>query len=157
VNGDRTATRPVRVLLVDAQPLRRAGLRRALADAVDLALVGETADEARVGELVRRLLPDVVVVAAGTPRWDPLVALAGANDSRPSARPLLLTDEEAPGPVLAALRAGACGVLPTDLPPGELVAAIRILSGGRGVVLPPGVLALLLAQLPEPARPRSID
>ena len=75
--GERggAAGRPVRVLLADAAPMQRSGLRMAVGAADGgLTVAGEAGDGVGAVELARRLSPDVVVMDAALPRLDGLAA-----------------------------------------------------------------------------------
>ncbi len=61
---------PVTVLLVDDEPLVRAGLRAVLDSQPDIEVVGEAADGASVIPLVRQLRPDVVAMDVRMPLLD---------------------------------------------------------------------------------------
>jgi len=153
--GDRVdAVRPVRVLVADAAPMQRSGLRMALAGAADLTIVAEAGDGAEALDLARRLLPDVVVMDVRMPRLDGLAATRAIVDARLPVRVLILTAADLDEHVLAAIGAGAVGFLSKDVPAGELVAAIRTVGAG-GAIVAPAILARLLTRLadalPDPA------
>jgi DNA-binding NarL/FixJ family response regulator len=66
---------------------------------------------------------------------------------------LILASLELDDEVLAALRAGACGFLPKDVPAEELLAAIRTIAAGEAVVAPRvlrRLLERLATALPDP-------
>jgi DNA-binding NarL/FixJ family response regulator len=140
--------RPVRVLLADAAPMQRSGLRMALAEAADLTIVGEAGDGAEAVDLARRLLPDVVVMDIRMPRLDGLAATRAIADAQLSVRVLILTAFDLDEHVLGAFGAGAVGFLSKDVPAAELVAAIRTVGSG-GAIVAPAILARLLARLAD--------
>ncbi len=144
----------IRVLLADAHPLLRAGLRTQLRDAADLHVVGEAGDGEQTLALCRRLLPDVVLLDAALPRLE-LARLVGAvADPGPPARLLLLADADDEAAALVALRAGAAGYLVKDSSAEELVAAVRAVGAGGAAVdarLLRGLLGRLVTLSPEPA------
>jgi DNA-binding NarL/FixJ family response regulator len=142
------AARPVRVLLADAAPMHRSGLRLALAGAADLTVVGEAGDGAAAVDLARRLLPDVVVMDIRLPRLDGLAATRAIADAQLPVRVLILTTFDLDEHVLGAIGAGAAGFLSKDVPAGELVAAIRTVGSG-GAIIAPAILARLLARLAD--------
>jgi DNA-binding NarL/FixJ family response regulator len=150
---------PLRVVLIDAQPLFRTGLRLLLEAESDQMVVGEAGDGAAALELVRALAPDVVVMDVRTPRLDGVEATGRIVDAtHGAARVLVLTSVDLDDHVLAALRAGASGVLRKDAPARELIAAIRSVAAGDAI-LAPSVTRRLLdrfasrlpADLPAPA------
>jgi DNA-binding NarL/FixJ family response regulator len=146
--------RPVGVLLADAAPMQRSGLRMALAGAAGLAVVGEAGDGTEAVDLARRLLPDVVVMDISLPRLDGLAATRAIVASGLPVRVLVMTAHDGDEHVVSAIGAGAAGFLRKDVPPEDLVAAIRTVSAG-GAVIAPLILARLLTRfadaLPGPA------
>ncbi len=132
------ATGPIRVLLVDDQPLLRTGFRMILETEPDIAVVGESGDgEAAVAD-TRALQPDVVLMDIRMPRMDGVQATrlitGAARDSAP--RVLVLTTFDLDEYVVEALRAGASGFLLKDVPAEDLVDAIRVVAAGEAVVAP---------------------
>lgn len=129
--------------------MSRSGLRMALGGGGGLTVVGEAGDGVEAVELVRRLLPDVVVMDLRLPRLDGLAATrAIVAAHRGAVRVLILTAFDGDEQVLGAVAAGATGYLRKDVPGGELVAAVRTVAGG-GAVVGPAVLARLLVRLAE--------
>ncbi|TDC36695.1 response regulator transcription factor [Micromonospora sp. 15K316] len=157
---DRTS-RPVRVLLVDDQPLLRTGFRMVLGAEEDLDVVAEAGDGVEAVELSRRLLPDVVLMDIRMPRMDGVAATRAIVDARLPVRVLILTTFDLDEYVVGALRAGASGFLAKDVPAEDLVTAIRTVAAGEAVVAP-RILKRLLDRfadvLPDPsaAPPRSL-
>jgi DNA-binding NarL/FixJ family response regulator len=149
-----TAARPVRVLLVDDQPLLRTGFRMVLGCEDDLDIVAEAADGVEAVELSRRLLPDVVLMDIRMPRMDGVAATRAIVDARLPVRVLILTTFDLDEYVVGALRAGASGFLAKDVPAEDLVTAIRTVAAGDAVVAP-RILRRLLDRfaeiLPDPA------
>jgi DNA-binding NarL/FixJ family response regulator len=139
-------TRPVRVLIVDDDPLTRAGLAMILGSSSDLAVVGEAADGVEVAAAVRAHAPHVVLMDIRMPRLDGLAAteLLRAQDNPPEV--LVLTTFHADEQVLRALRAGACGFLLKDTPPAEIVRAILRVAAGDPM-LSPSVTRQLIAHI----------
>lgn len=126
----------VRLLLVDDDPLVRAGLRLMLGGSSEVEIVGEAADGSEVGPLVDRLSPDVVLMDIRMPTLD---GLAATEELRRGERPpevIVLTTFNADEHVLRALRAGAAGFLLKDTPPAEIVAAVRRVAAGDPVLSP---------------------
>ncbi|GAA3511732.1 response regulator transcription factor [Actinocatenispora rupis] len=145
--------RPVRVLLVDDQPLLRTGFRMVLGAEEDVDVVGEAGDGVEGVELARRLLPDVVLMDIRMPRMDGVAATRAIVQARLPVRVLILTTFDLDEYVVGALRAGASGFLAKDVPAEDLVQAIRTVAAGEAVVAP-RILRRLLDQfgtfLPDP-------
>ncbi len=137
-----------RVLLVDDDPLLRAGLTMMLGGAPDLRVVGEAADGTQVPALVARLVPDVVLMDIRMPGMDGLSATERLR-SRPNApEVVILTTFDADVHVLRALRAGAAGFVLKDTPPAEIVTAVRRVARGEPV-LSPAVTRRLMSRVAE--------
>jgi DNA-binding NarL/FixJ family response regulator len=154
--------RPVRILLVDDQPLLRTGFRMVLGAEGDLDIVGEAGDGAEAIDLARRLLPDVVLMDIRMPRMDGVAATKAIVDARLPVRVLILTTFDLDEYVVGALRAGASGFLAKDVPAEDLVAAIRTVARGEAIVAPRILQRLLdrfATTLPDPiaAPPRRLD
>jgi len=151
--------KPVRVLLADDQPLLRTGFRTVLGEVADLDVVGEAGDGVEAVELARRLQPDVLLMDIRLPRLDGVAATRAIGQAKLPVRVLLLASAELDDQLVAALRAGAGGLLAKDVPASELVAAIRTVAAGEAVVAPRILQRLLdrfAALLPDPqaARPQ---
>jgi DNA-binding NarL/FixJ family response regulator len=148
VNGDAG---PIRVLVVDDDPLVRAGLALMLGGRDDLTVVGEAADGAEAIAQHDRLRPDVVLMDIRMPGMDGLAATeALRGPGRPdAAEVVVLTTFDADEHVLRALRAGAAGFLLKDTAPAEIVTAIRRVAAGDAQ-LSPSVVRRLIANVAAP-------
>lgn len=124
----------VRVLLVDDDPLVRAGLRMILDGAPDLQVVGEAADGQQALDLVAHELPDVVLMDIRMPRMDGLAATRRLREQGAGARVVILTTFDTDETVLTALRHGAVGYLLKDTPPADLVLAVRRVALGEPIL-----------------------
>ena len=130
----RTATRAVRLVLVDDHAILRQGLRSVLEREGDLVVVGEASSEAEAEAVVRAMHPDVVLLdlklSAGTD-FEGLTLCAKLSAAHPGIGLLVLTtflDEDL---VVRAVHAGARGYVVKDVDTTELVRAIRAISAGE--------------------------
>ena len=134
---------PVTVLLVDDEPLVRAGLRAVLEAQDDIEVVGEAADGAAVIPLVNRLRPDVVAMDVRMPLMDGIeatrVVLRTVTDPP---KILVVTTFENDEYVYEALRAGADGFLLKRARPAEIVHAVRLVAEGETLLFPAAVRQL---------------
>ncbi|MEE1795992.1 response regulator transcription factor [Streptomyces sp. BE308] len=138
-------TQPVRLLIVDDDPLVRAGLTLMLGGADGIDIVGEGADGHEVAALVDRLRPDVVLMDIRMPGMDGLTATEELR-RRPSApEVVVLTTFHADEQVLRAIRAGAAGFVLKDTPPAQIVESVRRVAAGDPV-LSPAVTRQLMAR-----------
>ena len=138
------------VLLVDDEPLIRAGLRAIIDSEDDLAVLGEAADGAEVPGLVARLRPDVVLMDVRMPAVDGIRAtthLMSTMDSPPKV--IVVTTFENDDYVYDALVAGASGFLLKRARPEEIVAAIRTVVTGESLLFPAAIRRLAAQHAPS--------
>ena len=126
----------LRVLLADDQPLLRMGFRLALDTQPGLRVIGEAANGLEAVAAAQDLAPDVIVMDVRMPVLDGIQATAQITERTPDAKVLILTTFDLDEYAFAGLRAGASGFLLKDVPPQELVAAIRTVAAGDAVVAP---------------------
>lgn len=151
----------IHVLLVDDQPLIRAGIAMLLAAETDIDVAGEADDGLAAIEQAAALQPDVVVMDVRMPGTDGVEATRRITEDSFSANPdkpvkvLILTTYNVDETVYAALRAGASGFLLKHAAPAELVRAVRAVAAGDGWLDPPVTRRLLkeFAARPEPHVP----
>jgi DNA-binding NarL/FixJ family response regulator len=137
----------IRVLLVDDQPLVRAGLRVLFEGELDIAVAGEAANGEEALSLARHTRPDVVLMDIRMPVLDGLEATRQIT-SEPeldAIKVLILTTFESDEYVFEALRAGASGFLLKDAEPVDLLQAVRVIDGGEAL-LAPSVTRRLIAR-----------
>jgi DNA-binding NarL/FixJ family response regulator len=143
----------IRVLIADDQALVRAGFRALLDAQDDVEVVGEASDGEEALRLARTRTPDVVLMDIRMPGLDGLAATrAIAEDERlAGVRVVILTTFDLDEHVYEALAGGASGFLVKDTEPAELIAGVRAVARGDGL-LSPGVTRRLIAQFAS--RPR---
>jgi DNA-binding NarL/FixJ family response regulator len=135
----------IRIFLADDQELVRTGFRMVLDAQPDMTVVGEAADGATAVTGVSGTAVDVVLMDIRMPTMDGVAATrricAGANGGLP--RVLILTTFDLDEYAFTALKAGASGFLLKDVPPPELLTAIRAIHSGDAVVAPSTTRRLL--------------
>ncbi|UGY92223.1 response regulator [Streptomyces gobiensis] len=130
----------VRVMLVDDQALLRTGFRMVLAAQPDMEVVAEAGDGAEALDILRATAVDVVLMDIRMPNMDGVEATGriceGGQGGPGNPKVLILTTFDLDEYAFAALKAGASGFMLKDVPPGELLAAIRAVHSGDAVVAP---------------------
>ncbi len=139
----------IRVLIVDDHAVVRQGLRAFLElqdapPALPIEIAGEAANGAQAVELARRLQPDVVLLDLVMPEMDGIAATPQIIAASPRARVLILTSFGEEDKVFPAIRAGAHGYLLKDIPPNDLVHAVRAAYAGK-VQLHPDIARKLMS------------
>jgi len=129
-------TLPVRVLLVDDDPLVLSGLKMMLGGAADIEVVGEAHDGHGVLPAADLHHPDVVLMDIRMPRLDGIAATRLLRTQPSPPRVIVLTTFDADELVLRALQAGAAGFLLKDTAPADIVAAIQAVHAGDGSLSP---------------------
>lgn len=137
---------PIRVLLVDDDPLVRSGLGLILGGTPDIEVVGQAADGAAGVEAVREHRPDVVLMDIRMPVLDGIGATQRISALEGGPRVIVLTTFGADDYVVRALGVGAAGFLLKDTPPADIVAAVRRVHAGDPM-LSPSVTSTLIAQV----------
>ncbi|MDR3035943.1 MAG: response regulator transcription factor [Kitasatospora sp.] len=133
---------PIRVMLVDDQELLRTGFRMVLQSQGDIEIAAEAGDGQQALDVLRTAEVDVILMDVRMPRLDGVQATRRicldehGTPIEHAPRVLILTTFDLDEYAFAALKAGASGFLLKDVPPVELVAAIRSVHGGDAVVAP---------------------
>ena len=124
----------VRVVLVDDHRLFRSGVRSELAASVDV--VGEAGAVGDAIDVVRRTMPDVVLLDVHMPDGGGLAVLAGIGPDLPATRFLAVSVSDAAEDVIAVVRAGARGYVTKNVSGDELAEAVRRVAAGDAVFSP---------------------
>ncbi len=143
-----TDSQTIRVLIVDDHAVVRQGLRTFLElqddpAALAIEVVGEAADGAQATDQARQLQPDVVLLDLVMPVMGGIEAIPRIIEGSPRSRVIILTSFGEEDKLLPAIRAGAHGYLLKDIPPNELVQAVRAAYLGR-VQLHPDIARTLM-------------
>ncbi|MGW3659322.1 response regulator [Streptomyces sp. NPDC005151] len=133
----------IRVMLVDDQVLLRTGFRMVLAAQPDMEVVAEAGDGAEAIENLRSTDVDVVLMDVRMPRLDGVEATRRICGGPDAPKVLILTTFDLDEYAFSGLKAGASGFMLKDVPPGELLAAIRSVHSGDAVVAPSTTRRLL--------------
>jgi len=132
----------IRVLIVASSSISQSGLENLLRASRALQVVRVVSDFGQLSESVEELQPDVVVAeVTGQDRTLPEEILK-LSEEAPVAIVLLVDDANTERD-LDALRNGVRAVLPRNMSPGGIIAAVEAVGVGLAVLLPEGLDNLL--------------
>jgi DNA-binding NarL/FixJ family response regulator len=149
----------ISILLADDQPMLRLGFRLVLDAQPDMNVVGEAGDGATAIRMTLATNPDIVLMDVRMPGMGGIEATRQIVAAS-ATRVLILTTFDLDEYAYAGLRAGASGFLLKDVPPPELMSAIRAVASGDAVVAPRVTRRLIdafLPHLPDPAAEAGSD
>ncbi|MGW1658823.1 response regulator [Streptomyces atratus] len=126
----------VRVALVDDQPLVRTALQMVITEAPDLEVVGQAGTGEEAVRLVAAVRPDLVVMDIRMPGMDGIEATRRITEGDNGPQVIVLTTFDDDDYVYGALRAGASGFLVKDMALDDILAAIRVVAAGDGLIAP---------------------
>ena len=136
----------LRVVVVDDQALVRRGFSMVLEQQSDIEVVGEASTGLEAIDAVRNHKPDIVLMDIRMPELDGLEATERiVAQSGEQTRVIVLTTFDPDEYIYRALRAGASGFLLKDIPPEDLVAAVRAVAEG-GALLAPDITRRLITK-----------
>ena len=137
----------IRILLADDQALVRAGFRALLDAQDDMEVVSEAADGEEAVNLVKNLVPDVVLMDIRMPRCDGLEATRRivADEQLANVKIIILTTFDLDEYIFEALKIGASGFLVKDTEPVDLIRGIQAVARGDGL-LSPGITRRLISE-----------
>lgn len=127
----------IRILVVDDQPVVRAGVAMMISTQPDMEVVGEAADGQAAVTKAAELRPDVVIMDIRMPGLDGIEAARRVVAIAPDPpRVVLLTTFDLDEYVFGGLLAGASGFLLKHAPPEEILLGVRAAAGGDALVSP---------------------
>ncbi|MEV6249965.1 response regulator transcription factor [Streptomyces sp. NPDC051742] len=133
----------IRVMLVDDQVLLRTGFRMVLAAQPDMEVVAEAGDGVEALEVLRATAVDVVLMDVRMPKLDGVETTRRICSQPDAPKVLILTTFDLDEYAFSGLKAGASGFMLKDVPPAELLGAIRSVHSGDAVVAPSTTRRLL--------------
>lgn len=144
------------VLIVDDEPLVRAGVRVILGSDARVEVVGEAATGREAVDMVLRHRPAVVLMDIRMPELDGLSAIEEIRRHLPSQRVIVFTTYGESGYIARAVEIGVDGFLTKSGDPHDLLAGIAAVADG-GACLSPAVTAYVLSALQRDDPVRTAD
>ncbi|MDH4068355.1 MAG: response regulator transcription factor [Dehalococcoidia bacterium] len=141
----------IRVLITDDHAIVRDGICALLALTGDIEAVGEATNGREALEMVKKLVPDVVLMDIAMPLMNGLEATRRIHKEFPQTKVIVLTQYEDREYVLPVIEAGAGGFVSKTAASSELTSAIRSVYRGDSF-LSPSVARLLVEDYREMAR-----
>ncbi len=102
-----TNSPPLRVVIVEDDPMMQLGLEQSLSTNPQLELVGQAEDGYMGVEMTKQLKPDIVVMDIGLPRLDGIAATQQIKAEFPEVRVVILTSHTTDREIIASLSSGA--------------------------------------------------
>jgi two-component system, NarL family, response regulator YdfI len=155
----------IRVFIVAASSLARTGLQN-LFGSRDVEVVGSAPDFESFSSQWPDIETDIVLIEASGEQSEAMMDSLAASQIASEVTLMILSDELRPRWIAEALRAGVRAVLPSDMSPDQLVAALEAAVAGLIVTHPAEVEAMFptagaasrpLADLVEPLTPRESE
>ena len=133
-------SKTIRVLIADAHPVIREGLRTVLEEAPDIEVVGEARDGVETRQMVAELRPDILLLDLVMPGLRPFEVEEWVRANYPETITLILTAHDRDCYLAKAVEVGTVGFLTKDESLQRLVEAIRRAACGQ-VLITGGQLA----------------
>lgn len=137
---------PIKTLLVDDQESFREAMHTLLGLENTIDVVAEASNGEEALCLAREHRPHVVLMDLRMPVMDGVEATRRIRAVQPDVRVLVLSTFDQDEDVFDALRAGASGYVLKNIPPVQLVDAIRVVASGE-TYLQPSVASHVVAEL----------
>lgn len=148
----------IRVALIEDHDLTRVGIRTALQQRQEIAVVGEAANGTEGLKLLQTTQPDIAIVDIGLPDIDGIELTrqlkASQDESQAAPKVLILTLQDNEEAVLAAFAAGADSYCMKDISFDRLLEALQVTQEGNSWI-DPAIAKIVLHQTRQPTEPNS--
>lgn len=126
----------IKVLIVEDQEIIRQSLEIMLHNKAGIQIIGTAENGKQVTKLIKKLLPDVILMDIRMPEMDGVQCIEIIKDAFPEIKIIVLTTFDDDEYVFNALKNGASGYLLKGISVKELVEAIKIVYGGGALINP---------------------
>lgn len=136
MNNMGSSTEKATILLIDAHPMLRNGVKQLLSLDTTLTVVGEAGDGIQGVKLAEELDPDLILLDLNMPGMNGFETLDQLRLKSLSGRIVVFSVSNYSDDLVTALKRGADGYLLKDMEPEELLAALKQAAAGKMVVSP---------------------
>jgi len=137
-----------RIVIADDHAIVREGLKRIVASAEDMEIVGEAADGNEVVRIVREQDFDVLVLDLSMPGRSGMELIKLVHAEKPRLRMLVLSMHQELQYAVRSIKSGASGYLTKESAPAQLVQAIRKIAAGGAYITAEVAEQLALGAMP---------
>ncbi|MBD1853094.1 response regulator transcription factor [Leptolyngbya sp. GB1-A1] len=131
-----TVPTPIRVLIVEDDPMMQLGLEQSLTSAPGITVIGQAEDGYTAVEEALKLKPDVIVMDIGLPRQDGIAATQQIKEAMPGVHVVMLTSHTTENEVIGALSSGADAYCVKGTSVDRLLTAIEAAQEGASYLDP---------------------
>lgn len=124
---------PIRIVIADDHTFFREGIKLALVSHPEFEVVGEASDGLEAIDLVRKTMPDIILMDISMPHFNGLEATKAITREMPHIKIIILTVSEDSKNLYEAIQAGAWGYLIKDIQPKTLFKAIEMIADGEAL------------------------
>lgn len=124
----------IRIVIADDHAIVREGLKRIIASADDMTVVGEAADGTAVMQQVRGLDFDVLVLDLSMPGRSGMELIKLVRSEKPKLRILVLSMHQELQYAVRAIKSGASGYLTKESAPLQLLQVLRKIAAGGAFI-----------------------
>lgn len=142
-NSSLEISTSIRILITDAHPIMREGLRTLITNTPDMEVVGEAADGVEAVLKCRELRPDIILLDMVMPRQDGLTTIQEIRKENSEVGILVITSTAEDDKIFAAIKAGALGYRLKDSTPEQLLEAIYDVHDGNSSLDPSVALKVI--------------
>ncbi|OSJ13656.1 DNA-binding response regulator [Bradyrhizobium canariense] len=120
--------KPIRLVIVDPQPIVLQGLRSVLGTQPDFDVVASSSDRTSCLEAIRKLTPDVALLADKVPDLTVCEILAIVKAEKLSTRLVFFTESDTDHDLTSAIAAGACSAISKYASPATMLRSLRLMT-----------------------------
>jgi len=134
MSARESASRIIRVAVVDDHPFFRQGVCDVLLAEEDIEVVAEAADGQEALELIPKVAPDVTLMDVNLPSLNGLRVTQQLKNAYPQLNFIILTAYDDEEQIYHAIRIGASAYFSKDVNPVQLIETVRLVAEGYYVI-----------------------